>query len=236
MQTTKGHLLALLKRRGRRTVDALAEELGLAPMTVRQHLTSLERDGLIDAKAERQRKGRPHYLYALTDKGEQSFPKRYDHLVIQILAELGRLDPSVFSGLTPDERTDYVLRRLADRLVEQHAGRLAACSLEERVREVAAILQEESGFVEWSETAEGFEICDYNCMYQPLADAGSTLCTWHRHLISRLVGLPPVCDGVPPVDALCCRFVMVTQVNSAAPSRDGTQASLLSEKIPQEVH
>src|SRR5690348_11523528 len=168
MQTTKGQILALLKRRARHTVDGLADELGLAPMTIRQHLTSLERDGFVEAQAERQPKGRPHYVYSLTGKGEATFPKRYDRLAAQVLEEVGRLDPSAIAGLEPSERSEYLLDRIAARTVDQHAPRIRDLPLEERVREVAAILQEESGFVEWAKTEQGYEIVDYNCIYRTL--------------------------------------------------------------------
>ena len=54
MQTTKQQILVLLKRAGSITVEQTAGALAVASMTARQHLTNLERDGLIVAgKAKR---------------------------------------------------------------------------------------------------------------------------------------------------------------------------------------
>jgi predicted ArsR family transcriptional regulator len=80
MQSTKEHILSHLKRSGGSTVDALASEFGLARMTVRQHLSGMERDGLVVSREERRRTGRPHMLFSLTAGGEERFPKRYDRL------------------------------------------------------------------------------------------------------------------------------------------------------------
>ncbi|MBI4299956.1 MAG: DeoR family transcriptional regulator, partial [Chloroflexi bacterium] len=44
MQSTRGHIVELLKRHGGATVDELSKVLGLASMTIRQHLAILERD------------------------------------------------------------------------------------------------------------------------------------------------------------------------------------------------
>src|SRR5438309_1180307 len=91
MQSTKSQILAALKRQGHCSVDELAAQLSLAPMTVRQHLAMLERDSLVESHEERQRLGRPHFVFVLTEKGEASFPKQYDEIARQLLSEVGRL-------------------------------------------------------------------------------------------------------------------------------------------------
>ena len=52
MNDTKGEILALLKRTGGHSVNELASTLTLAPITIRQHLTRLERDGLLLSEPE----------------------------------------------------------------------------------------------------------------------------------------------------------------------------------------
>jgi predicted ArsR family transcriptional regulator len=235
MQTTKSQILALLKRSEPLTVGALTEALGLAPMTVRQHLTSLERDGLVCAAAERQPKGRPHYLYRLTEQGERSFPRRYDRLASQLLKEISLLDPFDLAALGPADRIDHMLRRLADRAVEQYALRLAGASLEERVRQVAAILQEESGFVEWESAGGRLTLRDYNCMYRSLTDPRGAVCAWHRRLIERLVGRPPI-ETATPVPEGCCSYVLTGAGRSESGGRRAGDEGSLRQRIPQEVH
>ena len=68
MTSTKGEILALLKRNGGHSVSELAAALKLAPITVRQHLTHLQRDGLVVAEQGPQGSGRPHYIFRLTAK------------------------------------------------------------------------------------------------------------------------------------------------------------------------
>ena len=100
VRSTKSQILALLKRSAGCTVDELASALELARMTVRQHLATLERDNLIIAREVRRPTGRPHFVYSLTDKGEETFPKRYDHLADMLIDEVGFLDSSEIEGLS----------------------------------------------------------------------------------------------------------------------------------------
>ncbi|MGI8550185.1 MAG: hypothetical protein ACR2PL_05190 [Dehalococcoidia bacterium] len=65
MQTTKAQILALLKGWG--TIETLAADLSLAPMTVHQHVSVLDWDALTSVREERQTKGRPHFVYQLTE-------------------------------------------------------------------------------------------------------------------------------------------------------------------------
>ena len=89
MQTTKQQILVLLKRTGSVTVEEAAGALAVASMTARQHLVGLERDGLVQSEKVRRSTGRPHFLYSLTPKGEEMFPRRYDLLAQILLDEVG---------------------------------------------------------------------------------------------------------------------------------------------------
>src|SRR3989337_1077020 len=85
LQSSKHEILAYLKRTGGSAVDGVAQALGLAPVTVRQHLTALQRDDLVESSAIRRPTGRPHYEYRLTRRGEDTFPRRYDRLAGMLL-------------------------------------------------------------------------------------------------------------------------------------------------------
>ncbi|KPJ48209.1 MAG: hypothetical protein AMJ38_05820 [Dehalococcoidia bacterium DG_22] len=148
VQSTKSQILVLLKRSAGSTVDELASALELARMTVRQHLATLERDNLVVAREERRPTGRPRFVYSLTDKGEETFPKRYDRLADMIIDEVALLDSSEMEGLSPAEKKALLFRKLARRIAGQYAQRLEGKTLEERVWAVVDILQAESGFAQ----------------------------------------------------------------------------------------
>ena len=216
VQSTKSRILTLLKRSGGSTVDELASALELARMTVRQHLTTLQRDKLVTAQEVRRPTGRPHFVYSLTDKGEETFPKRYDRLADMIIDEVALLDSSELEGLSSAEKKALLFRKLARRMVREYAQRLEGKTLEERVWAVVDILQAESGFAEWHKLPEGFEIVGYNCPYRRVAESQDEVCVWHLELFSQLLGGHVRAAEVQSHGADCCRFIVET---NALPSR-----------------
>jgi predicted ArsR family transcriptional regulator len=220
VQRTKSQILTLLKRSGGSTVEELASALELARMTVRQHLATLERDNLVMAREVRRPTGRPHFVYSLTDEGEETFPRCYDRLADMIIDEVALLDSSEIRGLSPAEKKALLFRKLARRIVSQYAERLEGKSLEERVSAAVDILQMESGFAEWHKLAEGFEIVGYNCPYRRVAESQDEVCVWHLELFSQLLGGHVRAAEVQSHGADCCRFIVA---DSALPShQEGT--------------
>jgi predicted ArsR family transcriptional regulator len=210
VQSTKTLIITSIKRSGGSTVDELAQALDLAPMTVRQHLAALQRDDLVGAEPVRRATGRPHYVYRLTQRGDDTFPKRYDRLAEALLQEVSLLQPEEIESLAPDEKASLVLRRVADRLVDAYAPKVRGRALEEQVATVTEMLHADGGFAEWGKTESGYVIHDYNCLFGRTSLQDGRGCEWHFYLLSRMLGpgvrLAPAerCD--PPVAG--CRYVI----------------------------
>jgi predicted ArsR family transcriptional regulator len=215
--STKGRLLALLKRHGGCTVDDLSAGLGLAPMTVRQHLTVLERDALVEVREVRSGPGRPRHVYRLTPRGEDAFPKRYDRLAAALLHEIAALEPDDLAGRTPAQKQELVLGRLAQREAERLGPRIRGLTLAERVASVVAALEAEGGLTEWHQSERGYEIREYNCVYRGIAGEQPVVCAWHRDLLSRLLGVPVTRAEQPLIrTGQCCRL-LVAETDTAEP-------------------
>ena len=82
---TRRAVLDLLKRNGEQTVAQLGAALGLSGVGVRRHLEVLEHIGLVRQTTRPQGRGRPAYVYALTEMGHDLFPRNYHQLVGQLL-------------------------------------------------------------------------------------------------------------------------------------------------------
>lgn len=208
MQSTKEHILAYLKRSGASTIDALAREFGLAKMTIRQHLASLERDSLVVSHEERRKTGRPHLVYNLTEGGQERFPRRYERLAELALEEVAFLDADEIAGLSPNDKKRLLLVKMAERVYREHEDKVREQPLDERVRIVADILREEGGFADWSESDQGFEIADHNCVYRRVVETNPELCDWHVSLLGRLLGTEVQCTQFMSKGADSCRFLV----------------------------
>ena len=154
--STRQDILELLKRRGRQTVDELSSALGITPMGVRQHLAVLEKDGLVSAASVRRGMGRPSYLYALTERALELFPRNYQALARSMLADLA------------DNEGPQIVKRLferrARRLEKGYLERLQGKDLRERVAELARILESNGNMASWEELdPDTFVIQEHNC-------------------------------------------------------------------------
>lgn len=210
MNTTKSEILTFLKRSGSGTVDELATALGLASMTVRQHLNALQRDAFVEASQVRRPTGRPHFAYSLTTKGEDTFPKRYDRLAELLVGEVAALEGSDIEGLSPDEKAALMLRRLADRLAEEYFPQVQGKCLEDRVDTVAGILDADGGLAEWERTESGFEIRDFNCVFSRVAAFNGHQCEWHRRFLNRMLEREVRFEHVVQEGVECCRYIIDT--------------------------
>jgi predicted ArsR family transcriptional regulator len=94
LASTRGRILALLRIEPR-TVNDLATALKLADNSVRAHLLSLERDGLVQQHGTRPGTRKPHTAYKLSAEAEHVFPKAYGPLLNHLVGEISnRLTPA----------------------------------------------------------------------------------------------------------------------------------------------
>jgi predicted ArsR family transcriptional regulator len=175
MQTTRQQILEHLQRHGRATVKELGQLLGLTPTAIRQHLTVLERDGLVVAREERGRVGRPTLVYTLTDKADSLFPRSYDELASALLEEIRASEGS--------ERLYQILHRIAQRMAESLSERVQGRSLAQRVEETALILQEQGCLVDWEQRDGEFFLHEFTCPFSKVAKEDSAVCTLHLDLV-----------------------------------------------------
>ena len=216
MITTKAQILAQLKRNGAHSVKDLAEAVDLSPVTVRQHLTHLQRDGLVTAEQHRNGRGRPQHRFRLTARGHAAaFPRQSDRMVELLLREIGHLDGATLVGLSPAEKTRRVLESVAERLADEFRPLLHNWPLDERVAFVTEVMHNDGGFSEWVAVPGGYEIRDYNCLFHRLLDGDGHGCDWHRAFLSRTLGtevrMVPCAEN-----ERCCRYLVLGPEIAAA--------------------
>jgi len=157
---TKRQLLGLLKRRGQLTLGEAESITGLTRPTLREHLTQLERDGLVCHVMERHGRGRPRLLYRLTPAGTQLFPNRDGMLLGRLLhflkQEAAETLVERFFRQFWEERLQEIERRLAQ---------ANAHTLEARLSVVRDFLEEEGFMPELVVSAQGLEIRECNCPF-----------------------------------------------------------------------
>jgi len=155
VQKTRRQILDILKCKRTATLDELAREIGLSPVTVRAHLSVLERDDLITAEEVRGKIGRPHFVYSLEEAAESEFPATYDAVANRFLDGFKMM-------MGPDQSANLV-KQVARQWATEHAARVDGKDLGARVAEVARIRTEEGAMAEW-ECCDGvYAIRQHNC-------------------------------------------------------------------------
>ena len=179
-QSTRGHLVTLL-RRGGVTVEDLARTLGLTGNGVRAHLAVLERDGLVRRGGVLRREsggGKPAHVYELTPQAKAMFPKAYQPVL------LGLLD--VLVERMGREKSESVLREVGRRVA---AGtELSAGGVRGRLEAAVGVLNDLGGLAELEERDGTFVIRSYGCPLAAVVPGHPELCGLVETLIADMAG------------------------------------------------
>jgi predicted ArsR family transcriptional regulator len=181
MQATRQDILDLLRRRSQATIKEIGDELGLTATGIRQHLTVLERDGLVESHEERGHVGRPALVYRLSSEGDELYPKKYDELANALIEEARKvLGPQALAQL---------MKSVANRFAAPHAARLAGKPPAERVEASARILEARGNVVTQSEDGAGeHSIRKHTCEYWNVATKNSIVCALDVEFVRQLAG------------------------------------------------
>src|SRR3982074_3235566 len=179
-RSTRMEVLELLRRKGRCSAETIASDLGVTPYAVRQHLTNLERDGLVVSHPERSGRAPPPLPSSLTGRADSVFPKRYGQLATMVLQEVQEMGG-------PDA-LDEVFARVAERHASAIERDLVDLDFDQKLRRVVAWIGRAGTLAEQTETAEGVKVTIHNCPFRNTALKFPQVCTIPPHLISQLLG------------------------------------------------
>lgn len=194
-------LTLLLQQKEGLTVEALSRALGITDNAVRQHLTALERDGVVEKGETQSTGGRPEHLYELTTAGQELFPRHYSWF-----AEL------LVGSLREEQGTEALRERLES--MGRAVGRQVATKLfgiedkSERIRMLSGIMRElgyqPASIGPTDENLPGIEAS--NCVFHSLAQRYPEVCFFDLAMMSEVVGSDVVHDECMVRGGNVCRF------------------------------
>ncbi|MFK5947301.1 MAG: MarR family transcriptional regulator [Methylococcales bacterium] len=180
-ETQQKILHFLVKEKEGMTVDQFTKRLEISRSAIHQHMTVLERDGLVRKSASKQTGGRPGTTFVLTEKGIHLFPKHYS-LFAEMLVKL------IKQKLGTEELTLY-LKELGVSLAETRKDALKNKPIDEKIKMTADIMQELGYETQLSEggPGENLIIDAYNCVFHDLAKSDPEVCEMDLSLLSSLL-------------------------------------------------
>jgi predicted ArsR family transcriptional regulator len=174
-------ILLLLKKKGALSIDELSRELNITSMGIRQHLLSLERKGLIEYIIKRQGIGRPAFLYKLTERADDLFPKAYDKFVVDLLKDIERHDGR--------NRIDEIFKWRKARFLKDARESLAdKKTIHDRVFGLKDLLESEGYFAEMSHSDGYYNLTLFNCPIPKVAAGFNEACKYDLQVFRDLLG------------------------------------------------
>ena len=179
--STRGRIILLLRRESR-TVNELAEALGLTDNAVRAQLTALERDGLVRQSGTRPGKRKPNVMYDLTAKAEHLFPKVYGLILRYLLDVLNeRMSP---------KKLDEIMRTVGHRLAPNYRTAVQAGPPPRDIDHAIALLRELGGFCEQQVGNGKVVLRCFDCPLAVAAVGHPEVCNLVETILADVLGVP----------------------------------------------
>ena len=149
---TRSRILDLLRGESR-TVNDLAEALGVTDNAVRAQLASLESEGLVERGAPRKGFRKPHQSYVLTEKAEAEFAEGYVPALNGILSALEE-------KMSEKERANF-LREAGKQMAETVPSFKG--NLQQRAQSALLLLRQLGGLPELTKEGSEYTIRSKGC-------------------------------------------------------------------------
>lgn len=179
----RNRVLFQLKAHGPQTAARVGKRLDITTMAVRQHLSVLQGEGVVEFTDERRKIGRPARVWRLTPKANDRFPDSHAELVVDLLQAIQRA-----SG---DEGLERLTAERTRRQVESYRARMPSQDRppEERVAALASIRREEGYMAECQRLREGeIELAENHCAIFKAAQFCPKLCGSELTLFREVLG------------------------------------------------
>ena len=199
LKESRSAIIDLLKTNGAMSVEQLAHALEVSKVCIRRHLSLLESDGLISYEEERHERGRPRFIYRLTEKARCLFPQIYDEFAKEVLVQLQRQ--------FGDDGLKRVLSARADELIAQLKKELVEMSLDERVKSLAKVISAKGYLAEARRLKDGvYRLRQRNCPTESVAIAYPGVCDEEMRVYREVLGCEVVRDCRIADGARVCEF------------------------------
>lgn len=203
---TRDKVLRTLLTHPRRTIVELADEVGISPISIRHHVSSLQAEGLVSSDEERHGVGRPRQVFFLTESGVEHFPTRYVRLTVRLLEQLKEtMPPAMVSQLFTQMARELAKEIAADTNTQ-------GLTMQERLNIVKDILQQEGFTIEWEQQGDQYQIREISCPYYYVGQDHPEVCAVDQILISTMLSSPAAKTKCILNGDNYCTYVVTDQV------------------------
>jgi len=178
-------LLDLIRIAGPLSVSDLADAMEVTATAVRQRLTRLMAQAMIEREAIRAGRGRPKHRYSLTDKSSRQAGSNFTDLARSLWGEV--------TAKGDNSQSRDVLRRISRALAAGYAAQIEGTTPEERLQSLAGLLNQKrvpAGIgASASSVSDGHPARAANaCSYPKLEEQDKNGCSRENTIFSESIG------------------------------------------------
>jgi iron-sulfur cluster biosynthesis transcriptional regulator SufR len=179
---TRRTIINVLKRSGELDAGAIANQLGITAMAVRQHLYALQEEKLVTYREEARPMGRPAKLWYLTTAANRFFPEGYAELTLSLLQAVEATFGEAGLGKLLDVRTQQQKVSYQQQMADQE-------SLKQRLQKLAELRTQEGYMAELHPQPDGsFLLVENHCPICAAATACTGLCAREQEMFQWVLG------------------------------------------------
>ena len=181
-RTVTDKLLTFLKMHGPQTTADLGQALGTTAENMRQQLSRLGAEGLVEARSRPGGVGRPAQVWQLTAAGHARFPDSHADLAAQLIR-------SIAENLGQEALDSLIAARRADTEAIYLAELKEVAEVRDRVARLAAIRSREGYMADWWEEADGsLLLVENHCPICAAASADQGFCRSELAVFQQVIG------------------------------------------------
>lgn len=170
-----------LKTRGPQSIAVIARAMDVTAEAVRQQMTRLHADGLVDAESRSAGRGRPTQIWFLTAAGHGRFPDTHAEMTVQMIAAVRQ----VFG----DEGIDKLVQVRENAMLNVYQQAMQdAPDLKARLERLVDVRSAEGYMAELREDEAGFVFIENHCPICSAAKACMGFCRSELELFRKVLG------------------------------------------------
>ena len=208
-ETSDGQVLDLLRRSGGLSVTELAQAMHVTATAVRQRLSRLIGQGLVERRlagrqtgqlgeASRAGRGRPSHVYSLSEKARRQAGNNDGDLALMLWDEIRSVkDAAVRRGL---------LQRIAGAMGRLYDGQMKGATMAGRMDSLKEVFAERDVPLEVERRGDKPVLKVLDCPYPELAEKDRGICAVERMLFSQLLSAPVKLSQCRLEGHTCCQF------------------------------
>lgn len=196
--TSDEGLLELLREHGSLKVTEIAQATDVTATAVRQRLTRLMANGLVQREAVRAGRGRPCHRYRLTQKGLRQTGSNFADLAVVLWREVRSIEE-------PEVRR-VLLGRVVRALAGVYAGQVDGETVAQRMEALTRLLLQRRVPFSVDVLPDLPVLTAHACPYPELAEEDRAICHFEKLLFSQLLRQELDLSECRLDGASCCRF------------------------------